>query len=67
MNVNNRHFGGIQSDNEECFPCNRAERLLWIKAKVKLGYYDSLPVINALAEVILDPNKNRRAGNKSEH
>ena len=67
MNVNNRRFRGVDADNNEYFPRNRAERLLWIKAKVKFGYYDSLPVINALAEVLLDPNRNRRAENKSGH
>lgn len=43
-------------------PRNQEERLMWIRQRVKRGYYESERIKKAVAEAFLDPPNQRRAG-----
>ena len=43
-------------------PRSQEERLLWIKQRVEVGYYESPRIKQAVADAFLDPPTARRAG-----
>ena len=51
--------------NDGGLPRSREERLLWIKRKVEDGYYDSVQIMQAVADAFIEPNEARRAGDKT--
>ena len=46
-------------------PRSQEERLLWIKQRVEVGYYESDRIKQAVAEAFLDPPTTRRAGDQA--
>ena len=46
-------------------PRSQEERLLWIKQRVKAGYYESDKIKQAVAEAFLEPPTVRRAGDQA--
>ncbi len=43
-------------------PRSQEERLMWIRQRVEMGYYESDRMKKAVAEAFLDPPSHRRAG-----
>ena len=65
MNFKNEHDLPSHLANDEGLPRNREERLLWIRRKIEVGYYDDKRVIRAVADAFLEPGEARRAGDRS--